>query len=154
VSEPEDQIRRERGRIRRTAVIGAAVAVAPAIVVAVLRGQSPWHIPYGHVAIPIVILCLLIPGSYILMPLFDGVLILGRARLTGPRAALLVRCLLTDLMGLAALWVFFHLNSVAWFAVLWGLSLPGTWGILRRVRAYERVLERMAAETSSPPTEG
>ena len=147
---PEDEVRGERGRLRRTAIAGAAFPLVPLGVVVWLRGVSPWVIPHYHVAIPIVILCVAFPVAYLLMPLFDGVLILGRPRVTGPRAALLIRSGLTAFLALLALWVFLHSRSILWFAVLWTLSLPAAVGIVRRIRAYERALDRIASGETPP----
>jgi len=149
----EDQLQRERGRIRRAALLGALFPLVPLIVVAALRGESPWQSPYYHVAVPIVVLCVVYPVCYLLMPLVDGVLILGTPRFTGPRAALLVRSGLTAFMALAALGLFFYAPSIAWFAALWTLSLPAAIGIARRVGAYERALDRIVHGETPAPTE-
>jgi hypothetical protein len=151
VNYPEDEVRRERGRLRRTAILGAIFPLVALVVVLWFRGVAPWAIPYYHVAIPIALLCVAFPAAYVMMPLFDGVLILGRPRITGPRAALLMRCGLTALLSLLALWVFFHSRSIVWFAVLWTLSLPAAVGIARRIGAYERALDRIASGEAPPP---
>jgi hypothetical protein len=83
------------------------------------------------------------------MPLFDGTLLLGQPRVTSPRAALTIRCLLTDLIAFAALGVFIHGNTLTWFAVIWALSLPAAFGILRRIGAYGRALDRIVASESA-----
>jgi len=146
----EEAIKGEKRRIARAGVVGAGFYLLPLAVVAFLRGESPWEVPYYHVAIPIVVVCL-VPVSYLLMPLFDSVLIFGRPRPTIPRAALIARCVITNAMGVLALWVFFHAQSLKWFLVLWALGLPAVFGIVRRIRAYQGALYRIVSGEAEEP---
>ncbi len=146
----EEAIKREKRRIVRVAVVGACLYLLPLGVVAFLRGESPWEVPYYHVAIPIVVMCLA-PVSYLLMPLFDSVLVFGRPRPTTPRAALITRCVVTNAMGVLALWVFFHSQSLRWFLVLWALGLPAVFGIVRRIGAYQGALDRIVSGEADEP---
>jgi hypothetical protein len=141
---PAELVEREKRSIRRTALVGGLLPLVPAVVVALLHGRPPVTIPYYHVAIGIAIVCL-VPGLYLVMPFFDGALMLGRQRLTGPRAALLVRCTVTNLVSALAFYVFLHSGDWRWFAAVWALSLPAAAGILRRIGAYVKVLERTAS---------
>lgn len=152
----EEIVAAEERRVACTALVGVCFYVVPLGVVALLRGESPWDIPYYHLAIPIVAL-VLTPVFYLLMPLFDSVLVFGQPRLTTPRAALMARCVLTNAMGVLALWVFFHGQSVRWFLVLWTLGLPAAFGIIRRIGAYKAAIDRMVggepSQTGKPPTD-
>lgn len=139
----DDRIAKEARRIRWVAVAGAVQYTAPAIVVAALRGQAPFRIPGYHVAIPIALVCLSL-FSHILMKLFDGVLTIGDLRPTKARAALMMRCILTNAIGLAALLVFFQSGELVWPAVIYALGIPGAAGIIRRIPAYQTVMERIA----------
>jgi hypothetical protein len=142
VAPSEDMVAAEKRRITRTALVGAVLYLVPLAVVAFLRGESPWEIPYYHLAIPIVVL-VLIPLFYVLMPLFDGVLLFGQPRITTPRAALIARCVLANTISLLALWVFFHGQTLTWFLILWALGLPAACGIVRRIGAYRRAVDRI-----------
>jgi hypothetical protein len=139
----DEQVTREKGRLRRTAFLGAAAYLIPPIVAAALQLHSPREFPGFHVAIPIVLICLL-PVAYALMSLFDSVLVLGTPRPTTARAALLARCTLTGMIGVLALYLFFHSPDLRWPAVYWALGLPAAVGILRRIPAYQRAMERIA----------
>ncbi len=134
----------EKRRVTLTALVGACLYIVPLCVVAFLRGESPWEIPYYHIAVPIVAL-VLTPVFYVLMPLFDSVLVFGEPRITTPRAAVIARCVLANAMSVLALWVFFHGGSVTWFLVLWALGLPAAFGILRRIGAYKGAIDRIVS---------
>ena len=140
---PDDRIATEARRIRWVAVAGAAQYAIPAVVVAVLRGEAPFRIPGYHIAIPIILACLSLL-AYVLMPLFDGVLTIGEPRPTKARAALMMRCVLTNTIGLAALLVFFQSAELVWPGVIYALGIPGAAGIIRRIPAYQTVMERTA----------
>jgi hypothetical protein len=141
VAVAEEIVDAEKRRVELTAWVGACLYLVPLGVVALLRGESPGDIPYYHLAIPIAAL-VLTPVLYLLMPLFDSVIVFGQPRLTTPRAALMARCVLTNAMGILALWVFFHGQSVRWFLVLWALGLPAAFGIIRRIGAYKAAIDR------------
>ena len=140
---PEEMIASEKRRLRRTGLAAVVLYFAPIAVVAALRGQSPWEIPHFHIAIPIVLICLL-PVAYFLMPMFDGVLVFGSVRPTTPRAALFVRCVVTDAIAVAAVYLFLHSGEPMWPVVYWLLGLPAALGILRRIGAYQSAMERIA----------
>jgi hypothetical protein len=140
---PEELIVREKRRLRGTAFVAAVLYFAPPVVVAALRGVSPWVIPHFHVAIPIVLICLL-PLAYLMMPMFDGVLALGSVRPTTPRAALVARCVITDTIAALSLYLFFHSGELLWPSIYWLLGVPAAFGILRRISAYQAALERIA----------
>ncbi|MGQ9730054.1 MAG: hypothetical protein ACUVX8_02155, partial [Candidatus Zipacnadales bacterium] len=118
--------------------------LCPLIIVAVMRGQTPWEAPGLHVGIPIGFICLL-PAAYLLMPLCDGVLLLGSPRPTTPRAAMLVRCIIADTIALVSLVLFFLTGEIRWWPlVYWLLGLPAVVGIFRRVGAYQAAMKRIA----------
>jgi len=139
----EEQIAREKRRLRGTGLVAVALYFVPVVVLAALKGRSPWEIAYFHLAIPIVLICLL-PVAYLLMPLFDSVLVFGAPRPTTARAALLTRCLITDAMAVVSLYLFFHSGELLWPGIYWALGLPAALGILRRIAAYQRAMERIA----------
>lgn len=138
----EERIARERGRIRFMGIVGAIEYAAAAVVVAVMRGSLPYEAPLRHAAIPIVIACL-VPIAYLTMKVFDGVLIMGNPRPTKPRAALVVRAGLTNLIGIGALVVFLLCGEVYWAGAVYVLGIPAALGILRRIGAYTRVMENL-----------
>lgn len=147
----EELRRRERRLLRRTALAAVALYAVPPVVVALLHGQAPWELPHFHVAIPIALLVLL-PLAYLIMPLADGVLVLGSVRPTTPRAALLVRCAIVDGVAVISLYLFLHSGELLWPTLYWMAGLPATVGVLRRIGAYQRAMERIA--TGKPDREG
>jgi hypothetical protein len=140
---PDEMIRREKGNLFRTGAAGAAFYLAPVVAVTVLKGASPWEMAHFHIAIPIVLICLL-PVAYLVMPLVDGVLVLGSVRPTTPRAALFVRCFIADAIAVLAFYLFVHSGELLWPAVYWALGLPAAFGVLRRIGAYQAAMERIA----------
>ena len=78
---PDELIAQEKRRLWRTGIAAVVLYLVPVAVVAWFRGESPWVIPHFHIAIPIVLICLL-PLVYLLMPMVDGVLVLGSVRPT------------------------------------------------------------------------
>ena len=148
----EELMRREKRHLVRTAALGAAFYLVPPVVVGLLRGVSPWEIPHFHIAIPIILICLL-PVAYLLTPLVDGVLVLGSVRPTTPRAALFVRCVIADAIAVLALYLFIHSGEILWPTVYWALGLPAAFGILRRIGAYQGAMERIATGESGESAE-
>jgi hypothetical protein len=140
---PEEMIVQEKHRLRRTGVAAVVLYFAPIVAVAALRGRSPWEIPHFHIAIPIVLICLL-PVAYFLMPMFDGVLVFGSARPTTARAALFVRCAIADAIAVLSFYLFIHSGELMWPVIYWALGLPAALGILRRIGAYQSAMERIA----------
>lgn len=139
----EELIEKERRRLLTTALTAVALYGVPPAFVAVMRGHSPWVLPHFHVAIPAVLLALL-PVAYLVMPLADGVLVLGSVRPTTPRAALLVRCVIVEGMALISVYLFLHSDGLLWPALYWAAGLPAAVGIIRRIGAYQRAMERIA----------
>ncbi len=146
---PEEMVAREKRRLRRTGLAAVLLYLLPPVLCAVLRGRSPWVIPHFHVAIPIVLICLL-PLAYFLMPMFDGVLAFGSVRPTTPRAALFVRCVITDAIAVLSVYLFLHSGELMWPAAYWILGLPAALGILRRIGAYQAAMERIATGQQPP----
>jgi len=145
----DGRITREKAKIRAAAFLGAVEYLAAPILVAILRGASPIDIGGYHVAIPIVVVCL-IPLAYIMMKFFDGVLIMGSPRPTKARAALVTRSIITNFIGLASLLVFLHSGELRWPTIIWLLGIPAAIGLIRRIGAYQRVMERIARGERAP----
>jgi hypothetical protein len=145
----EDMIGREKRRLRGMGTTGFLLYFVPVLTGAALRGQSPWELPHFHTAIPIVLLCLL-PLAYFLMPMFDGVLVLGSVRPTTPRAALFVRCVIVDGIALLSVYLLLHSGAVVWPGVYWLAGLPAALGLLLRIRAYQTAMERIATGQTQP----
>jgi len=139
---PEELVVREKRRLWRTGLVAGVLYLVPVAVVACLGGESRWVIPHFHIAIPIVLIGLL-PLVYLLMPVVDGVLVLGSVRPTTPRAALFVRCVIVEGIAAFALCLFFQWGEGTWPAVYWVLGLPAAFGVLRRIPAYQAALERI-----------
>jgi len=72
------------------------------------------------------------------------VLIMGNPRPTKPRAALVVRAGLTNLIGLEALAVFLLCGDIYWVGAVYVLGIPAVFGLLRRIGAYTKVMENLA----------
>ena len=75
---------------------------------------------------------------------------MGSPRPTKARAALLTRSIITNFIGLASLLVFIHSDELRWPTIIWLLGIPAAVGLLRRIGAYQRVMEQIARGERTP----